>query len=39
MKKWIKQLFGFGEIWICYQCDTVNMYGRVHCGLCGKVIE
>ena len=22
--------------WICPQCDTVNMYGRKYCGLCGK---
>jgi len=39
MKKWIKHLLGFGEDWICPQCDTLNMGGRWYCGLCGKLVN
>jgi hypothetical protein len=36
MKRWIKQLLWFGDIWVCEQCDSINMEGRWYCGLCGK---
>jgi hypothetical protein len=36
MKRWIKQLLWFGDMWKCSQCDTINAEGRWYCGLCGK---
>ena len=39
MKTWVKYLLGFGHIWECSRCGTINREGRWFCGLCGKKIE
>lgn len=39
MKRWIKNLLGFGNSWICSQCDTYNESGRWYCGLCGRLVN
>jgi len=35
----LKQILGFGDIWECWRCKTINMNGRWRCGSCGKIID
>lgn len=37
--KFIKQFLGFGDIWECSKCGTINMNFRWFCGNCGKFYD
>ncbi|MEM2506253.1 MAG: hypothetical protein QXF61_04335 [Nitrososphaeria archaeon] len=37
--KFIRQFLGFGDIWECSKCGTINMNFRWYCGNCGKIFD